>query len=154
MIVTELATLSAFSRAHLRMRANASTAVLSLLWLATSADATFQFVYEGYPVPAPQIFLVISWFTLALRASLPFSCATPSLICLAKVTGYTTTIFASAVARSRRGERTWTISVKHARFFDPRSRAKPGAAPFDTVLMQPFQLPQAASTGGDSALHV
>lgn len=47
-----------------------------------------------------------------------------------------------AIKRAQRGERTWTISVKNARFFDPRCRAaKPDQAPFDIATMQQLQWP-------------
>ncbi|KAF7985933.1 hypothetical protein HWV62_43860 [Athelia sp. TMB] len=52
---------------------------------------------------------------------------------------YFFTLLVSAVARTKRGERTWTVSVKHARFFDPRSRHRTGAAPIDIVTLQHFQ---------------
>ena len=92
----------------------------------------------------------------------------PQLIYETKVTSYTITVLLAAAVRAGRGERTWMISVKHARFFDPRARAKPGAAPFDTALMQPFQWAQfrapstpaapvactEPSVGSDSALRV
>lgn len=49
---------------------------------------------------------------------------------------YVITLLVMASLRANRGELTWVISVKHARFFDPRSRTKWGAAPLDVNKMQ------------------
>ncbi|KZP22136.1 hypothetical protein FIBSPDRAFT_953220 [Athelia psychrophila] len=112
------------------MRSGAFTSMIAIELVVLSVLCVFWIVTAAY---GTQLFLDPDW--QVLRVACPYP---PGILLM----GYAIVVLVMAVKRAQRGERTWTISVKNARFFDPRSRtAKSGHVPFDIGKMQQLQWP-------------